>query len=69
MNNRDRLKSEIMQKVSEYYFSEHSDQEFVPGESRVKYAGRVFDERDMNMMIASLALTWFHFVSLGFTCS
>ena len=58
MNNRDRLKSEIMQKVSEYYFSEHSDQEFVPGESRVKYAGRVFDERDMNMMIASVLDFW-----------
>lgn len=58
MNNRDRLKSEIMQKVTEYYLSEHSDQEFVPGKSRVKYAGRVFDERDMNMMIASVLDFW-----------
>ena len=58
MTSKDRLKSEIMQKVAEYYSIEHSDQEFVPGKSRVKYAGRVFDERDMNMMVASVLDFW-----------
>jgi len=58
MKTKDRLKSEIMRKVAEYYSIEHSDQEFVPGKSRVKYAGRVFDERDMNMMVASVLEFW-----------
>ena len=58
MTSKDRLISEIMQKVAEYYVIEHSDQEFIPGKSRVQYAGRVFDERDMNMMVASVLDFW-----------
>jgi CDP-4-dehydro-6-deoxyglucose reductase, E1 len=51
------LKQEILQKVTEYYQAVHakSDKDFVEGKSRVNYAGRVFDETEMqNLVSASL---------------
>ena len=52
------LQAEILSKTAEYYRLVHApkrDAPFVPGESRVNYAGRVFDEREMkNLVDASL---------------
>ena len=52
------LKAEILSKTAEYYRLVHApkrDAPFVPGESRVNYAGRVFDEEEMkNLVDASL---------------
>ena len=52
MIERERLRAEIARKVTEFFRLEHEPDEFVPGQTRVQYAGRVFDERDMNRMVA-----------------
>lgn len=45
---KEQLHKEIIEKVREYYALAHaSGQGFVPGASRINYAGRVFDEREM----------------------
>lgn len=57
MSRAEQLKQEILEKTREYYRLVHdkSGEPFVPGQSRVNYAGRVFDEREMvNLMDASL---------------
>lgn len=60
----DALRTEILEKVKEYYALVHEpvqQQAFNPGESRVNYAGRMFDEREMvNLVDSSLEfwLTW-----------
>lgn len=59
------LRQEILQKVAEYYRMTHgaAPADFVPGKSRVNYAGRVFDEKEMtNLVDASLEfwLTYGH---------
>ena len=52
------LRQEILDKTAEYYRLVHrpkQEEAFVPGKSRVNYAGRVFDEREMaNLADASL---------------
>ncbi|MBR2838599.1 MAG: lipopolysaccharide biosynthesis protein RfbH [Kiritimatiellae bacterium] len=52
------LRLEIIEKTAEYYRRVHRparDAAFEPGKSRVNYAGRVFDEREMaNLVDASL---------------
>ena len=60
------LKKEILEKTAEYYRLVHKAKQkepFVPGKSRVNYAGRVFDEKEMqNLVDASLEfwLTYGH---------
>lgn len=58
MTTPEELKAEILSKTAEYYRLVHApkrDAPFVPGESRVNYAGRVFDEKEMkNLVDASL---------------
>ena len=62
----DELKNDILEKTAEYYRLVHKakqEADFVPGKSRVNYAGRVFDEREMqNLVDASLEfwLTYGH---------
>ena len=54
----DELKADILSKVAEYYRLVHAPKQaapFVAGQSRVNYAGRVFDEHEMtNLVDASL---------------
>ena len=60
------LKKDILEKTAEYYRLVHKakqDEPFAPGKSRVNYAGRVFDEKEMqNLVDASLEfwLTYGH---------
>jgi len=54
-------KNEILEKVKEYYNAVHKineDKPFIPGESRVNYAGRVFDEKEMINLIDSSLDFW-----------
>ena len=54
-NREDLLKGEILEKVKEYYALAHNQKNFIPGASRIPYAGRVFDERELlNLVEASL---------------
>ncbi|MBU1753532.1 lipopolysaccharide biosynthesis protein RfbH [bacterium] len=50
------LKQEILEKVAEYFQLEHKDKEpFEPGKTRISYAGRVYDEKEMiNLVDAAL---------------
>ena len=55
------LHDEILQKVAEYYKLTHKtvqEAPFVPGESRVNYAGRVFDEKEMCNLVDSSLEFW-----------
>jgi CDP-6-deoxy-D-xylo-4-hexulose-3-dehydrase len=50
-----RLRKEIILKTIEYYQTRFSQADFVPGKSKVNYAGRVFDHQEMvNAVEASL---------------
>lgn len=49
------IRKDIIAKTKEYYQSRFTDREFIPGKSRVNYAGRVFDEKEIvNAVEASL---------------
>lgn len=55
------LKADILAKTVEYYRLVHAKQQtaaFKPGESRVNYAGRVFDEREMMNLVDSSLEFW-----------
>lgn len=47
MDRIDELRREIMEKVAAYCRLSHAPAGFVPGESRLNYAGRVFDEKEL----------------------
>lgn len=55
------LRREILEKTAEYFRLVHAPQqnaEFVPGTSRVNYAGRVFDEKEMTNLVDSALEFW-----------
>ena len=61
MSNEKQLKQEILQKVKEYYELVHKpkqNEQFIEGQSRVNYAGRVFDENEMVNLIDSSLDFW-----------
>ena len=61
MTKQEKLKQEILQKTKEYYELVHKpkqEAEFVDGESRVNYAGRVFDATEMEYLVDSSLDFW-----------
>ena len=57
----DELKKDILDKVEEYYRLVHkpkSSDPFIPGKSRVNYAGRVFDDKEMVNLVDSSLEFW-----------
>ncbi len=46
-NTNQALRREILDKVAEYYRQAHAPEPFAPGETRIHYAGRVYDEREL----------------------
>ncbi len=55
MTDHTKLRDEIISKTIDYYEARFSEKEFLPGRSRVNYAGRVFDSRELvNTVEASL---------------
>ena len=55
------LKKEILEKTAEYHRLVHQakqEEPFVPGKSRVNYAGRVFDEREMQNLVGASLEFW-----------
>ena len=55
------LKQEILEKTKEFYELVHKKAQeapFIPGQSRVSYAGRVFDEREMINLVDSSLEFW-----------
>ncbi len=47
----DKLREEILEKVTQYYELMHKDRPFVPGQTKVNYAGRIYDEKEMHAAI------------------
>lgn len=61
MTKEQQLKQEILEKTKEYYELVHKPQQekkFVDGTSRVNYAGRVFDEKEMINLVDSSLDFW-----------
>ncbi len=61
MSQQEQLKQEILEKTKEYYELVHKPQQerkFIAGESRVNYAGRVFDETEMQYLVDSSLDFW-----------
>ncbi len=61
MTQQEQLKQEILDKTKEYYELVHKPQQekdFIEGESRVNYAGRVFDEKEMTNLVDSSLDFW-----------
>lgn len=55
MKKNEQLKKEIFKKVEELYRSKRSPEGFIPGKTRINYAGRVYNEKEMlNLVDASL---------------
>ena len=61
MTSQEQLKAEILDKVSEYYRLVHAPAQhapFVPGKTRVNYAGRVFDGEELANLVDSSLDFW-----------
>ena len=59
--NAEELKQDILKKVEEYYRLVHEPRQnaaFEPGKSRVNYAGRVFDAKEMTNLVDSALEFW-----------
>ncbi len=52
------LRQQILERVAEYYRQAHADREFAPRESRVHYAGRVYDERELVAAVGAILDFW-----------
>jgi CDP-6-deoxy-D-xylo-4-hexulose-3-dehydrase len=52
------LKKEIFNLVAEYYTEKHKPKQFIPGETYIKYAGRVYDEKEMISLVDSALDFW-----------
>lgn len=55
----EKLRQEILEKVREYYRLVLMEEDsFVPGQTRVSYGGRVFDEKELEMLVDSSLDFW-----------
>jgi CDP-6-deoxy-D-xylo-4-hexulose-3-dehydrase len=55
---RQALRRQILSQVAEYYSQAHADRAFVPGETRVHYAGRVYDEQELIAAVSAVLDFW-----------
>lgn len=58
MTDSEDLRQSILAQVADYYRQVHQDRVFKPGLSRVQYAGRVFDEHEMQNMVSAVLDFW-----------
>ena len=52
------LKKEIFNLVTKYYIGKHKSKQFIPGETYIQYAGRVYDEKEMISLVDSALDFW-----------
>ena len=52
------IKQEIFKNVKKYYELQYSKKEFNPGKSKINYAGRVFDEKEIISLVDSALEFW-----------
>ena len=54
-----KIKNEIFEKVKQYYEEKFkSEKEFIPGKTKINYAGRVFDEKEIINLVDSALEFW-----------
>lgn len=59
MNDPDKkIKKEIFSKVKEYYQVNFKAREFIPGKTKINYAGRVFDDKEIINLVDSALDFW-----------
>jgi CDP-6-deoxy-D-xylo-4-hexulose-3-dehydrase len=58
MNEFEELRQSILAQVAEYYQAAHAERTFVPGESMVHFAGRVYDAQEMQNMVSAVLDFW-----------
>ncbi|EAK5206321.1 aminotransferase class V-fold PLP-dependent enzyme, partial [Campylobacter coli] len=58
--NSDMLKQDILNKVKEYYKLYHANKQtqFIEGKTKINYAGRIFDEKEMENLVDSSLDFW-----------
>jgi CDP-6-deoxy-D-xylo-4-hexulose-3-dehydrase len=54
----ERLRRQILDLVAEYYRLAHAERPFTPGETRVHYAGRVYDEQELAGAVDAVLDFW-----------
>jgi CDP-6-deoxy-D-xylo-4-hexulose-3-dehydrase len=58
MSELDKLHQEIMDRVTRYYQQAHAARPFIPGETFIGYAGRVWDQQEMVHMVDAVLEFW-----------
>jgi CDP-4-dehydro-6-deoxyglucose reductase, E1 len=58
VNTEQELRNRIKQQAAEYYKVRFAQKEFIPGKSPVRYAGRVFDEKEICSIVDSALDFW-----------
>lgn len=58
MKTKEELKKEIFSKVKEYFLLAHQQEQFIPSRSKVNYAGRVYDEKELISLVDSALEFW-----------
>ena len=58
MSQADQLRQQIYDLVAEFYRVAHQPKPFVPGETRIHYAGRVYDERELIALVDASLDFW-----------
>lgn len=58
MSKAEELRRSILAQVAEYYRQVHAERPFVPGQTPVQYAGRVFDAAEMQQMVDAVLDFW-----------
>ena len=53
-----RIRAQIFEKVKELYKIKESEEKFIPGETPIRYAGRVFDEKELINLVDSSLDFW-----------
>ena len=53
-----KIRNEILEKTKNYYKLKYQNEEFIPGQSKVNYAGRVFDEKELINLVDSSLDFW-----------
>lgn len=55
----DAIRSEIFDKIREYYAVKEKCEEFIPGKTNLQYAGAVYDHNEVNAMMGAILDGWF----------
>lgn len=55
---RDSLRQQILSQVAKYYQMAHADRSFIPGETRVQYASRVYNEQELMTAVDAVLDFW-----------